>query len=56
MKMDGWEWLDNLTSGIKENHEIGNDKGQIIPKASIFEISLEVDQYLPIPCKKEGFD
>src|SRR5512137_2866641 len=32
MKMDGWEWLHELTSGTGKSDELGDEKGRILPK------------------------
>ncbi|MDD1706785.1 MAG: DNA polymerase II large subunit, partial [Methanoregulaceae archaeon] len=55
MKMDGWEWLGELTSGTAKNDEVGDEMGQVLPKDKYLRDLIGGRPVFAYPMRKGGF-
>ena len=55
VNLDGWEWLDELTSGTGKNDEHGSETGRILPKDKYLRDLIGGRPVFAYPLRKGGF-
>ena len=55
MKMDGWEWLEELTTGAEKSTDAGEEKGKILPRDKYLRDLIGGRPVFSYPMRKGGF-